>query len=180
MSALHSVHPAIATLTRPATRERLFDALDALEIAHRTLEHRPIFTVADGADIKSELPGGHTKNLFLKDKSGSLLLVSACGESPVPVNRLHRALGTQRFSFAKEDVLWDALGVRPGSVTVFALVNDPGARVRMALDAALLEHELVNFHPLTNDATTTISSKDLMRFIRATGREPDVMDFCGL
>jgi Ala-tRNA(Pro) deacylase len=171
------VHPAIAQLSRPVTRAGLFEAFDALGIAHRTLAHRPVFAVAEGADIKAQLPGGHTKNLFLKDKTGSLLLVSALGDTAVPVNRLHKRLGAQRFSFAREDVLWEALGVRPGSVTAFALVNDPERRVHMALDAALLEHEIVNFHPLENDATTAISSADLLKFIRATGREPEVIDF---
>jgi Ala-tRNA(Pro) deacylase len=171
------LHPAVVALPRPAARADLFAALDALGIAHATLDHPPVFTVAEGAEFKAKLPGGHTKNLFLKDKAGALALVSALGETSVPVNRLHRALGTQRFSFAKEDVLWDALGVRPGSVTVFALVNDRDRRVRMVLDAALLAHDTVNFHPLGNDATTAIARDDLLSFIRATGREPVVLDF---
>jgi Ala-tRNA(Pro) deacylase len=172
--------PAVAALARPASRASLLAVLDALGIAHATLDHPPVFTVAEGAEIKARLPGGHTKNLFLKDKTGALALVSALGETSVPVNRLHKALGAQRFSFAKEDVLWDALGVRPGAVTAFALVNDPGGRVRMVLDAALLERDPVNFHPLSNDATTAIARDDLMKFIRATGREPVILDFAAL
>jgi Ala-tRNA(Pro) deacylase len=174
------LHPAIACLPRPAGRADLFGALDALGIGHRTLEHRAVFTVEEGADIKAQLPGGHTKNLFLKDREGALALVCALGSSRVPVNRLHRALGRQRFSFAKEDVLWDALGVRPGSVTVFALVNDTDAKVTLVLDAALLEHDPVNFHPLENTATTAIARDDLLAFVRATGREPVVLDFAAL
>jgi Ala-tRNA(Pro) deacylase len=175
----HPLHPAIAAVERPADRAALLGALDALGIAHRTLDHPPAFTVADGEAFKAQLPGGHTKNLFLQDKSGNLALVSALGSTRIDVNRIHRLLGTQRFSFGKEDALWDALGVRPGSVTAFALINDPAGRVRMVLDAALLEHDIVNFHPLRNDATTAIARDDLLKFIRATGREPVVMDFSG-
>ena len=183
-----ALHPALADLPRPASRADLFAAFDALGIAHRTVDHPAVFTVEDGASIKGEMPGGHTKNLFLKDKAGALVLVSALGETRVPVNRLHKALaetpggGAQRFSFAKEELLWDALGVRPGSVTAFALINDPGpgGRVRMVLDAALLACDLVNFHPLENTATTAIARDDLLAFIHATGREPDVIDFAAL
>jgi Ala-tRNA(Pro) deacylase len=174
------LHPAVAALARPASRADLLGVLDALGIAHATLDHPPVFTVAEGAEIKARLPGGHTKNLFLKDKTGALALISALGETAVPVNRLHKALGTQRFSFGKEDVLWEALGVRPGSVTVFALVNDPDRKVRMVLDAALLERDPVNFHPLSNDATTAVGRDDLLTFIRATGREPAILDFAAL
>jgi Ala-tRNA(Pro) deacylase len=180
MTARLTPHPAIARLTRPVSRAALFEALDALGIPHRTLDHRPVFTVSEGADIKAALPGGHTKNLFLKDKSGALLLVCALGETVVPINRLHRRVGAQRFSFAREETLQEALAVAAGSVTVFALVNDPDARVRVVLDAALLDHEIVNFHPLRNDATTAIASADLLKFIRATGREPEVIDFSTL
>jgi Ala-tRNA(Pro) deacylase len=173
------LHPAIAAVARPADRAALFGVLDALAIPHRTLDHPPAFTVADGEAFKAQLPGGHTKNLFLEDKSGNLALVSALASSRIDVNRIHRLLGVQRFSFGKEDALWDALGVRPGSVTAFALINDPAGRVRMIVDAALLAHDIVNFHPLRNDATTAIARDDLLKFIRATGREPIVMDFSG-
>ncbi|MGD2131517.1 MAG: prolyl-tRNA synthetase associated domain-containing protein [Maricaulaceae bacterium] len=180
-----AVHPAIAALSPPAGRAELLSVLDALGIAHRTIDHPATFTVAESSAIKSDMPGGHTKNLFLADKAGRLALVSALAETSVPVNKLHRALadrmpGVQRFSFGKEEALWEALGVRPGSVTAFALINDPGARVTMVLDAALMAHETVNFHPLENTATTAVSSADLMAFIRATGREPAVLDFGSL
>lgn len=177
-----AVHPAIAALTPPANRADLFAVLDVLGISHKTINHPPTFTVAESAKIKAEMPGGHTKNLFLADKAGNLALVSALAEAKVPVNKLHRALAArghdvQRFSFGKEDALWEALGVRPGSVTAFALINDPAARVRMVIDRNLIAHETVNFHPLENTATTAIGSADLLRFVRAAGREPVVLDF---
>ncbi|WP_420434859.1 prolyl-tRNA synthetase associated domain-containing protein [Hyphobacterium sp.] len=164
----------------PATREDLFRYLDELGIAHSTLDHEPVFTVAEGEAIKAGLPGGHTKNLFLKDKKGRLVLVSALGDSAVPVNRLHRLAGCQRLSFAKEEDLWSALGVRPGSVTAFALMNDRSGSVCFVIEKALLDHDPVNFHPLRNDATTAISPDDLLAFARATGHEPLIADFAAL
>lgn len=173
-------HPAFAAASRPATRAELFALFDALGLAYETHEHPPVFTVEESAAIKANLPGGHTKNLFLKDKNGALVLVSALGDTRVDVNRLHKHLGCKRLSFGKEELLLEALGVPAGSVTAFALVNDPERRVRMVLDAALLAHDLVNFHPLLNDATTAMSRDDFLTFVRASGREPDVIDFSAL
>lgn len=163
-----------------ATRQDLFDRLDRLGIQHATLDHRPVFTVEEGRDIKASLPGGHTKNLFLKDKKGRIVLISALGETEIRINRLHRYIDCGRLSFGKEDLLLETLGVRPGSVTAFALINDRDVRVRFILDQALMQHELVNFHPLSNDATTTISSADLLRFADDTGHGAEIFDFTQL
>lgn len=161
----------------PATRQDLFARLDALGIAHTTHHHAPVFTVEESEGIKSDLPGGHTKNLFLKDKKGTFVLVSALAETVIRINRLHRHLDCGRLSFGKEDELFALLGVRPGSVTAFALINETEGKVRFVLDAALLQHELVNFHPLSNDATTTVRAGDLVRFAAATGHQPEIFDF---
>jgi len=161
----------------PATRQDLFDRLDRLGIAHNTVEHPPVFTVEEGQDIKASLPGGHTKNLFLADKKGQIVLVSALGETQIPVNRLHRHLGCGRLSFGKPDLMEAVLGVTPGSVTAFALINDTEVRVRFVLDAALTRHDPVNFHPLSNDATTAVSCQDLIRFAEATGHPVEIVDF---
>lgn len=161
----------------PLSQTDLFAHLDQLGIGHTTVEHPPIFTVEEGRDIKARMPGGHTKNLFLKDKKGRLALVSALGETQIAVNQLHRLIECQRFSFGREDLLYETLGVRPGSVTVFSILNDTDQRVRMVLDAGLFDHEIVNFHPLENTATTAIASRDLLPFIRSTGREPVIVDF---
>jgi len=161
-------------------RTQLLQRLDALGIAHETHDHPPIFTVAEGEHIKQSLPGGHTKNLFLRDKKDHLILVSALGETSVPINKLHPVLGCGRLSFGKPELLFETLGVRPGSVSAFALVNDTAGRVQFILDAALMRHELVNFHPLSNDATTAVLATDLIRFARDTGHEPLIMDFGSL
>ncbi|TGY89202.1 prolyl-tRNA synthetase associated domain-containing protein [Marinicauda algicola] len=163
----------------PVDRAGLLAFLDALGIAHTTVDHPPVFTVAESEQIKAELPGGHTKNLFLKDKKDNLVLVSALHSTEVDLKTLHRPLGCGRFSFGKAELLEEALGVTPGSVTAFALVNDPDRRVRFVLDAALMAHDIVNFHPMRNDATTAISRAGLVRFLRALGREPEIMDLTG-
>ncbi|PHS21442.1 MAG: DNA-binding protein [Robiginitomaculum sp.] len=160
-----------------ATRAELFAFLDDLDIAHTTMEHRPVFTVEEGADIKAKLPGGHSKNLFLKDKKGVLTLISALGATQIRLNHLHKTLGGARLSFGRAELMEQTLGVTPGSVTAFALINDQPPQVRFVLDAALLEYDLVNFHPLKNNATTTISSTDILRFAKATGHEPEIVNF---
>jgi Ala-tRNA(Pro) deacylase len=161
----------------PASRADLLAFLDALGIAHRTVDHPPVFTVAEGDAIKADMPGGHTKNLFLKDKKGALILISALQSTTIDLKSLHHRLDCARLSFGKPELMHEALGVTPGSVTAFAIVNDPARLVRFILDAALMNHELVNFHPLKNDATTAVSSSDLLSFVRALGREPEIFDF---
>ncbi len=155
-----------------ATPEDLFARLDALGIAHVTHEHRPVFTVDEGRDLKASMPGGHSKNLFLKDKKGALFLLCALGETQIDLNAVSKLIGAGRFSFGSAELLGEALGVTPGSVTIFALINDPDQRVRLLLDEALLAHDPVNFHPLRNDATTAISPGDLLRFLESVGRYP--------
>ncbi len=168
---------ASAPPSPPVTREALLAWLDLAGIATRTHDHPPIFTVEEGRDLKLHMPGGHTKNLFLKDRKGALVLISALQSTNVPLNQVHRMLGCGRLSFAKADLLEEALGVTPGSVTAFALVNDPGRRVRFILDAALMAQDPLNFHPLRNDATTAISRADMLRFLALLGREPEIVDF---
>ena len=163
-----------------ATRSDLFACLDELGIAHSTLDHAPVFTVEEGEEIKASLPGGHTKNLFLRDRKGRFVLVSALGDTPIRVNRLHKLIPCHRLSFAREGDLLAALGVRPGSVTAFALMNDTDGKVTFVLDAALLATDPVNFHPLKNDATTAIARDDLLKFAKATGHDPLIVDFAAL
>ena len=158
-------------------RKPLYDLLNKLGIVHTTHEHEAIFTVEQGAHIKKQLPGGHTKNLFLKDKSGALFLVCALGETKIPVNQLHKVLDCKRLSFGKPDLMEEVLGVTPGSVTFFAILNDVENRVKLVIDQALLEHELVNFHPMENTATTAFAAGDMLAFATATGHEPVILDF---
>ncbi len=164
-------------MAEPATPADLFALLDRIGVEHRTLEHEPVFRVGEGAEIKAALPGGHTKNLFLKDAKDQLWLISALGETAIDLKRLPEVIGSARLSFGSEVRLHDALGVRPGSVTAFALINDKDRRVRFVLDAALLETDPVNFHPLTNAATTAVSRAGFLAFLAALEIEPLVVDF---
>ena len=155
-----------------ASPEDLFARLDELEIRHVTHRHRPVFTVDESRDLKAAIPGGHTKNLFLKDKKGAIFLICAIADTAIDLNATSKILGAGRFSFGSSERLMQHLGVEPGSVTLFALINDPGRAVTLVLDEALFAHDPVNFHPLKNDATTAISSADMLKFVRALGREP--------
>lgn len=165
-------------MTTPHPKEAdLYALFDLAGIPHRTEEHRAVFTVEEGADVKARLPGGHTKNLFLKDKSGQFVLISALAETQIRLNQLHKRIGTKRLSFGKADALKDLLDVVPGSVTVFSVMNDTDGHVRLILDKALFEHEHVWFHPLRNTASTCVASADLIRFAEATAHPPTLMDF---
>lgn len=160
----------------PLSPDQLFARLDALGIAHRTYTHPPVFTVAEAAALRGKLPGGHCKCLFLKDKKGGLWLVVALEERRIDMKRLAVALAAPRFSFGSPDLLWEVLGVRPGSVTPFALANDAAQRVAVVLDQEMIAHDLLNYHPLRNDRTTAIAAVDLLRFIAACGHRARIVD----
>ena len=171
------------TITRPCPRPpaELFAFLDAHGIAHRTLEHPPVFRVGEGAQIRAAMPGGHTKNLFLKDAKGRLWLLSALQDAAIDLKALPADIGSARLSFGSPERLRAALGVAPGSVTAFALLNDPAQQVTFVADAALLAADPVNFHPLVNTATTAVSRAGLRTFLQVLGRpEPVAADFARL
>ncbi len=156
----------------PASERELFDFLDKHGIEHKTLRHPAVFRVEEGLEIKAALPGGHTKNLFLKDAKGQLWLISALGETKIDLKTLPGVIGSARLSFGSPERLYDALGVTPGSVTAFALINDTERRVRFVADRALMDSDPVNFHPLANTATTAISQADFRKFLAALKIEP--------
>jgi Ala-tRNA(Pro) deacylase len=158
------------------TREEILARLAELGIEATTVDHPPVFTVEQAREHTAHLPGGHCKNLFLKDKKDRLWLVTCLDERKVDLNALSKRLGAARFSFGRAELLREVLGVEPGSVTPLAIVNDGAGRVTHVIDAGLLAHEVVNCHPLRNDATTAIRGEDLLRFVRATGHEPVVID----
>jgi Ala-tRNA(Pro) deacylase len=148
----------------PATPADLFAFLERLGIAAETAEHAPVFTVAESRSVKAAIPGGHSKNLFLKDKKGRLFLVVARDETAIDLKRLHEAIGAAgRLSFGSAELLRGTLGI------------EPDGRVTVVLDAALMAFTRVNFHPLVNSMTTTVDRDDLVAFLRATGHEPRVL-----
>ena len=162
------------------TPEQLFAYLDGLGIEHATVSHPPLFTVEESQSLRGKIPGGHTKNLFLKDKKDALFLVTAREDASIELKSLHRRLGaTGRFSFGSAALMRETLGVAPGAVTPFGAINDDAHRVTVVLDAALMEHAIVNAHPLVNTMTTSIARDDLVKFLEATGHPPRIVPIAG-
>ncbi len=175
------------------TPEQLFAFFDQLGIAHTTVEHPPFFTVEEGRDWHHKIPGLHCKNLFLKsrsrgcdseagaeqsrqtkDKKDKIWLVAMPGDKRADLKQLGRQLGCGTLSFGKPELLLDIMGLTPGSVTIFGLINDTQKRITLVLDADIVASDMVNFHPLHNAASTAIRTEDLMKFIKALGYEPVV------
>lgn len=157
-------------------RTTLFVRLEELGIASTTVEHAPLFTVEQSQALRGIIPGAHTKNLFLKDKDGRMVLVVAKEDTKVDLKALAKHLGFGRFSFGKPELMMEVLGIEPGSVTAFALINESSqALAAVVLDEALTSFDEVNAHPLDNSATTRIATNDLLRFMRACGHEPIIL-----
>lgn len=172
--------PDTTHTTTGATRADLFARLRELGIETETHEHPPVFTVEEAQAHCSHLPGGHCKNLFLKDKKKRLWLIVTLDEQLVDLNALSKALGAPRFSFGKAELLAEVLGVISGAVTPLALINDTELRVNVVLDAAMMGLNLLNYHPLRNDATTAITPQGLQKLIASFGHEPRLFDFATL
>jgi Ala-tRNA(Pro) deacylase len=163
----------------PVTPDELFAYLDGLGIAHKTMSHPPLFTVEQSQALRGTIPGGHTKNLFLKDKKDTVFLVVAPEDARVDLKTLHHRLGASRFSFGSAALMEELLGVSPGAVTAFGVINDKGARVNVVLDAGLMRHATINCHPLVNTMTTSIARDDLVKFLEATGHVPRIEAVAG-
>jgi Ala-tRNA(Pro) deacylase len=162
------------------TPGQLFAYLDRLGIPHSTVKHPPLFTVEQSRALRGQIPGGHTKNLFLRDKKYELYLVVALEDADIDLKGLHRQLGASgRFSFGSSDLLREVLGVEPGAVTPFGAINDTQSRVTVVLDAAMMEQATLNFHPLVNTMTTSIARDDLLKFLESTGHLPRIERLSG-
>jgi Ala-tRNA(Pro) deacylase len=160
----------------PADEQQLFDFFQELDIQTTTHRHPALHTVEQSRELRGDLPGGHCKSLFLKDKKAQLWLIVALEDREVNLKSLHKQIGSGRLSFGKAELMWEVLGVRPGSVTPFSLINDKERQLTVVLDQGMLEFELLNYHPLHNEATTAISTTDLLRFIDATGHKAQRVD----
>jgi Ala-tRNA(Pro) deacylase len=159
----------------PVTPNELQTRLASLGIATTTRQHAPVFTVEEARRLRGEIPGAHSKNLFLIDKNGKPWLVVCLEDTRVDLKALPAVIGSGRLSFGKPELLRRILGVDPGSVTPFALINATPGSVNVILDESMMSEELLNYHPLHNAATTSISSSDLLRFIRACGHQPRIL-----
>lgn len=163
----------------PATPQDLFAYLDRLGVAHSSVVHPPLFTVEEARSRRGAMPGAHTKNLFLRDKRGALILVTALEDAAIDLKHLHRQIGSGRLSFGSPALLRASWGVEPGAVTPFGAINDPAGQVSVVLDAGLMQHAILNCHPLVNTMTTAIGRDDLLRFLRATGHPPRIAELAG-
>ena len=160
----------------PTSPEDLLDYLGSLSIEAETVEHPPLHTVEDSQAMRGDIPGGHTKNLFVKDKKNRLFLLVLGETTAIDLKRVREKIGASgRVSFGSAELLEQVWGVRPGAVTPFGAINDEAGRVRVVLDEAMMRHERLNFHPLINTRTTGLASADLVKFLRATGHDPLVV-----
>lgn len=167
--------------SHPMTDVELFAKLDAMGIAHNTVEHEPAYTVNDAQHLRGELEGAHIKNLFLRDKKKNIWLVTVLEERDVDLKQLKGVLGAKgNLSFGSPELLMECLGVIPGSVTPLGVVNDREGRVSVVLDKGILENGPANVHPLRNDRTTQIDPQDLLRLLQAENHPPTILDFADL
>lgn len=160
-----------------AGEAELYALLDRHGIPYTHHTHPPLFTVEESRALRGELPGGHVKNMFMKDKKGTVWLATCLEDRQIRIRDLEKEIGAKNLSFGREDLLWAVLGVRPGAVTPFGLINDRERRVRVVLDKGLMQHDPLNFHPLHNGATTGIGREGFLKFLSLTGHEPLMVDF---
>jgi len=160
----------------PMTPKQLLEQLDELDIPYELHCHAPLHSVAESRQLRGQISGGHCKNLFLKDKKGQLWLVVCCEDADINMKTLNIKIGSARLSFGRPELLFEILGVTPGSVTPYALINDGEKRVKVILDQKMMRHERLNFHPLSNEQTITTASDDLLVFIKHCGHEPRILE----
>jgi len=163
----------------PETRETLLGRLDTLGIVYKEYSHPPVFTVKEAKELRGVIPGAHCKCLFLQAKDGGLFLIICLEWHRIDMKKLANLLLSRRLSFGKPDLLIKKLGVKPGSVTPFAVINDmgsKGSRVTIVLDKKMMGYTKVNYHPLTNTGTIGLSPQDLLRFLVACDHEPLILD----
>jgi len=161
----------------PTTPDRLMAALTSLDISFTTHTHPPLRTVEDAKALRGDLQGAHIKNLYLRDRKKRNFLLVAEEDKPIDLKALPGLIGSDRLSFGSADRLFEMLGVRPGAVSPFTLINDPDHNVQLILDADLADQSCLFAHPLVNDMTLGVSGADLMRFFAHTGHEPRLLTF---
>lgn len=164
-------------LVQPVTSDELLDRLAAMDIRATTHTHAPVMTVDESRRMRGDIQGAHAKNLFLKDKKQNLWLVVADERQAVDLKDLKKRIGSAGLSFGRAELLFEVLGVTPGSVTPFAVINDSLGKVTVVLDRALADASRVNFHPLINTRTTTLDGAGLLAFLQAENHDPIIVDF---
>ncbi len=164
------------SLAMTITPKLLLDEISKLKIPYELHRHPPLHTVEESRQFRGQIRGGHCKNLFLKDKKGMLWLIVCLEDTQIAMNSLHKKIGAARLSFGNPQLLFEVLGITPGSVSPFALINDHDRRVNVVLEKNMMAHTELNYHPLTNEQTITIARDDLIVFITACGHQPQIID----
>lgn len=160
--------------------EDIYQVLDGLGISYQVTEHEAAFTVEQADRFYGHLEGGHSKNLFLRNKKGSQhYLLVAGSHRPVNLKAIRGLVAESTLSFASPERLLKYLGLTPGSVSPLGLINDPARHVKVLLDAGLMQHERLNFHPNINTATLTLETGDFRRFLAHTGHQVSEVDLDG-
>lgn len=160
----------------PTSPDELMGALDQLEIPYERYDHKAVYTVEESQHLEGDIPGAHCRNLFLRDKKKKMYLVVALNETAIDMKKLQNLIGSDRLSFGSADRLWQYLGVRPGSVCPFSVINDTEQQVKIILDKDMMDADIVNYHPLLNTITIGLSPADLTKFIKSTGHDPMIID----
>ena len=156
-------------------QNQLLEVLSNIGIEYTNHEHPAVFTVEEADMHHDGIEGVHSKNLFFKDKKKNLFLVVTLSDKPIQIKELAKKIGAKSPSFGKPELLMEVLGVIPGAVTPFAVINIQDQPVKIILDQDLMENDLLNFHPLVNTATTTITPADLIKFMEHCGRTPEII-----
>ena len=154
------------------TPETLKRTLTSLDISYTTHTHPPLRTVDDAKTFRGDLQGAHIKNLYLRDRKKRNFLLVAEEDKSIDLKTLPGLIGSDRLSFGSADRLFEMLGVRPGAVSPFTVINDTEHRVRLALDSSLMEADMLYFHPLVNDVTLGVTPDGLRKFLEVTGHVP--------
>ena len=158
-----SLHPSEA---------KVYEALDSLGIPYTRHEHPPVFTVEQAERHWTDISGAHCKNLFLRNKKGNRhYLVILPSIKQADLRQLNARLNEDRLSFGSAERLRKYLGLEPGSVSPFGLINDSRKAVSVIVDLDLRRAGRVNFHPNVNTVTVGIDMADFERFLAWTGNE---------
>lgn len=160
----------------PTSPEQLLKILEDIDISYKIHHHDPIFTVEEGVHLKAEIAGVHCRNLFLRDKKKKMYLVVVSNDTSVDLKKLNGLIDSGRLSFGSADRLWTYLGIRPGSVCPFTVINDTEHQVSVVLDAAMMKADIVNYHPLDNAMTISLTPADLLKFFDYTGHAARIID----
>jgi len=159
------------------TEKNILKLLQNQGFSFKIYNHEALYTVNDSSEKRGKIKGAHSKNLFLKNKKNNFFLISCLENRQVDLKKMTKCLNLGNISFAKEDPLFKWLGVQPGSVTPFGLLNDINNKVEFYLDSGFLTHETINFHPLVNTSTINLLVNDFINFLIENNKKVNIFSF---